>query len=64
MNIIFIIYKKMKFFTAIIACVMLLGVFATTDPEVASIVRRMESTKYGKTLLDTIALQIEAGDPV
>jgi hypothetical protein len=54
----------MKFLIAIIACFMLLGANATTDPEVASIVKRMESSKYGKTLLDTIALQMEAGDPV
>jgi hypothetical protein len=33
-----------------------LGAFAVTDPEVASMVNKMEGSKYGKTLLDTIAL--------
>jgi hypothetical protein len=42
---------------AIIAISMILfGVMAVTDPEVASIVKKMENSKYGKTLLDTIAL--------
>jgi len=35
---------------------MVLGAFATADPEIASIIDNMEKTKYGKTLLDTIAL--------
>jgi len=46
----------MKVFIAIIACTLFLGAMATADPEIASIVNKMESSKYGKTLLDTIAL--------
>jgi len=46
----------MKFSTVLLACVLFLGVFAVTDPEVTSVVKRMENSKYGKTLLDTIAL--------
>jgi hypothetical protein len=46
----------MKVFLALIACTMIFGAYATADPEVASIVKKMESSKYGKTLLDTIAL--------
>jgi len=53
----------MKFFIVLIACTLLLGAFAA-DPEISSIVNNMEKSKYGKTLLDTIALQLEAGDPV
>jgi hypothetical protein len=45
----------MKVFAVIFAC-MVLGAMAVTDPEVASIVEKMEKSKYGKTLLDTIAL--------
>jgi len=33
-----------------------MGAFATADPEISTVVNRMEKTKYGKTLLDTIAL--------
>nr|AWX67865.1 trichocyst matrix protein T2-A [Philasterides dicentrarchi]QEE82883.1 trichocyst matrix protein T2-A [Philasterides dicentrarchi] len=54
----------MRVLTALFACVLVLGAFAVTDPEIASVVRKMENSKYGKTLLDTIALQMEAGDPV
>lgn len=46
----------MKFYTAIIAVILFIGVFAVTDPEINSVVKRMENTRYGKTLLDTIAL--------
>jgi len=46
----------MKFSIAILACVLFLGVFAVTDPEISTAVNRMENSKYGKTLLDTIAL--------
>lgn len=46
----------MKFFVVLIAVAMISGAMATSDPEVASIVERMESTTYGKTLLDTIIL--------
>jgi len=46
----------MKFLAVIIAITMVLGAMATADPEVATIVARMESSKYGKTLLDTIML--------
>lgn len=54
----------MKFMIVVIAISMIIGAMAVTDPEVASIVKKMENSKYGKTLLDTIALQLEAGDPV
>lgn len=54
----------MKFMIVILAISMVIGALAVTDPEVATIVKRMENSKYGKTLLDTIALQLEAGDPV
>lgn len=46
----------MKFFIALLACTFILGAFATADPEISSIVNNMEKSKYGKTLLDTIAL--------
>lgn len=46
----------MKLFIVLIACTLFMGAFATADPEISSIVNRMEKTKYGKTLLDTIAL--------
>jgi len=54
----------MKFILALLASIFIVGVTATADPEIASIVSKMEKTKYGKTLLDTIALQVKAGDPV
>jgi hypothetical protein len=54
----------MKLFVALIACTLLMGAYATADPEIAPIIAKMEKSKYGKTLLDTIALQLEAGDPV
>jgi len=46
----------MKVFIALLACTLFVGAFATADPEIAAIVSNMEKSKYGKTLLDTIAL--------
>lgn len=46
----------MKVSTIFAICLLFVGVFATADPEITSIVSNMEKSKYGKTLLDTIAL--------
>lgn len=46
----------MKFFACLIAVTLIMGAFATADPEISSIVSNMEKSTYGKTLLDTIAL--------
>jgi hypothetical protein len=46
----------MKLIIVLIACTLFMGAFATADPEISSVVNKMEKTKYGKTLLDTIAL--------
>lgn len=46
----------MKIIIAVLFCTFVLGALAVTEPEVATMVKRMENSKYGKTLLDTIAL--------
>lgn len=46
-----------------IACLIATS-FATTDEEVYDKLHKMENSKYGKTLLDTIQLQITSNGPV
>jgi hypothetical protein len=47
------------FVTALIA-----SSFATSDEEVYKTLSKMENSKFGKTILDTIALQLSTSDQV
>jgi hypothetical protein len=58
----------MKFFVTLL---LLSAVFANVqcqdsedDPVALNIISKIENSKFGQTLLDTIQLQLSAGDPV
>jgi hypothetical protein len=46
----------MKVLSLLLVSIMVLGAFATSDPQFDQTIKKMESSKYGKTLLETIAL--------
>jgi len=55
----------MKFTTVLALACLVIGSFAVeTDEEAYLTLRKIEQSKFGRTLLDTIQLQLEAGDPV
>ena len=49
---------------AIVLVLLLATCFAFTDEEVYSTLDKIENSKYGQTLLSTIALELQAEGPV
>jgi hypothetical protein len=46
----------MKVLALLVVTALIASSFATSDEEVYKILNKMENTKFGKTILDTIAL--------
>jgi len=56
----------MRFSTYICIALLVVGTFAMTaeDQEIFDKIKAIESSSFGKTMLDTVQLQLASGDPM
>jgi hypothetical protein len=54
----------MKVLALLVVTALIASSFATSDEEVYKTLSKMENSKFGKTILDTIALQLSTSDQV
>jgi hypothetical protein len=48
----------------LVALMMLSVAFATTEEEAIQLIHRIDTTAFGHTLLDTVFVELESGDPL
>jgi hypothetical protein len=48
----------------ILIALLIIGAAIAAESDVKSIVKRIDQSRFGKTLLDTIYLQLQTGDPL